>query len=463
MAIDRDRILDVLDKAHEGPVFKERDFNMKVIPQALAKQIKKHGLANTCDRDNPINQDDDLADRFYQAGFEAAVEIGLLCRDTNRVIRFSEQEIQSAIEQAPEEFWLGEGDQRVWYRHRDPEDAIPPIWTVPLSIAVSEDLFLPLVEGLARIPEVDALEGPSLETIWGRPLRSGSPYEHMAGRYQADLMREGMRRAGREGMPMDAVGSSTTHYGVLGGFGVPGGYRPKHDLVLILSIADFWTSYESLFKLAHTYVCGGEYISASSWVMLGGYAGGPEGTAVACVAYGLLMVAAFQGSRSGVPPFDIRYMGNCGRRAQWAMGVANQAVSRNTRIVLHSINNQVAGPGTKMLLYETLVGMTNMAVSGVTNVVGTRSAGGRLTNHLSPLEHKFGGEVFKSAAGITREQGNEIAKQIIPRYEDQLKDQPRGQSFQECYDVERLEPTPEWQQMYDEVKEEAFRLGMPFK
>jgi methylamine--corrinoid protein Co-methyltransferase len=463
MSIDRERVLSVLDKAHTGAVCTERDFNLKVIPQALARAVKQYELAKTCDPANPINRDDDLADRYYRAGYDAAVEIGLLCRDTHRVIRFTPQEIEEALRQAPVDFWLGEGKQQVHYQHRTPEDSTPPVWTVPLSIAVSEELFVPLVEGLARIPEVDALEGPSLETVWGRPLRSGSPYELLAGRYQADLMREGIRRAGREGMPIDAVGSSTTHYGVLGGYGVPGGYRPKHDLVLILSIADFWTSYESLFKLAHACNCGGDYISASSWVMLGGYSGGPEGTAVACVAYGLLMVAAYQGSRSGVPPFDIAYMGNCGRRAQWALSVSNQALSRNTKIVLHSINNQVAGPGTKMLLYETLVGMTNMGVSGVSNVVGTRSAGGRRTNHLSPLEHKFGGEVFKAAAGRTREQGNEILKRIIPKYEDQLRNPPDGQPFQECYDVERLQPTPEWQRMYDEVKEEAAQLGMHFK
>ncbi len=202
---------------------------------------------------------------------------------------------------------------------------------------------------------------------------------------------------------------------ILGGYGVPGGYRPHADLVLILSIADFWTSYESFFKLTQVSVCGGSYISASSWCMLGGYPGGPEGTAVACVAYGLLLWAIFQGSRCGVPPFDIQYMGNCGRRAQWSMSVANQAVSRNTPGVLHSINNQVAGPCTKMVLYETLVGMTNMAASGVSNVVGTRSAGGRLTNYLTPLEHQFGGEVYKAAAGMSREQANEIARAALSR------------------------------------------------
>lgn len=460
MTISKERLLDVLDKAHNGPVYKSRDFNMEVVTKSLRRIAEKFGLEGSFDRENPVNMDDELADRFYQAGFEAAIEIGLMCKDTNRVIRFTRQELETAISEAPSEFWLGSGDQRVHYKHRDPEDPIKPVWTVPLSIAVTEDVFVPLVEGFARIPEVDALEGPSLETIWGRPLRSGSPYEHLAGHYQAELMREGMKRAGREGMPMDACGSSTTHYGVLGGYGVEGGYRPKHDLILILSIADFWTSYESLFKLAHAYVTGGEHISASSWVMIGGYCGGAETTAVASVAYTLLMIAAFQGSRTGVPPFDITNMGNSGRKGLWALSIGNQAISRNTDIVVHSIMNQVAGPGTKMLLYETLVGMATMAASGVSNVVGTRSAGGRITNHLSPLEHQFGGEVYKASAGISRELANRIAQKFIKKYENELKQPPDGLSFTECYDIKKMKPSPEWQAMYEEVKEEAVQAGL---
>ena len=172
------------------------------------------------------------------------------------------------------------------------------------------------------------------------------------------------------------------------------------------------------------------------------------------------MIAAFQGSRIGVPTFDIKYMGNTGRRAQWTLGIANQAVSRNTEIVVHSINNQVAGPATKMLLYETLVGMTNMAASGVSNVVGTRSAGGRRTNYLSPLEHQFGGEVYKAAAGMSREHANRIANTFIPKYEDMLVEQPDGMSFEECYNIKTLEPIVEWQQMYDEVRDEAIQAGL---
>ncbi len=460
MSLNRDRLLEMLDKAHQGPVYRDKDWNLAVIPQALNKAIKKYGLAKTCSADNPVNTDDDLADRFFQAGLDTAVETGLLCSDTNRAITFGREELLSLIAQAPEEFWLGEGAQRVHYRHRNVEDPTPPVWTAPLSIAVSENLFVPMVEGIARLPVVDALQGPSLETVWGRPLRSGTPYEHLAGKYQAALMREGIRRAGREGIPMDAVGSSTTHYGVMGGFGLPDGYRADRDIVLILSLADLRTSYESIFKLTHAFNCDADHISVGSWVMLGGYAGGPEGTAVACIAASLLLIAAFQASRGGVFPFDLRTMGNSGRQGQWSLGITMQALSRNTQAVVHAVVNQVAGPNTKMLLYESAVGMTNLAASGVTHCTGTRSAGGRLTDYQSPLEIRFAGEVYKAAAGMSRAQANEIARRFIPLYEDELRKPPDGSKFQECYDVDRLRPTPEWQRMYDEVREELAALGL---
>jgi len=461
MKIDLERILTVLDRAHNGPVYDERSFNFDVVSKTILAKIEQYGLAGTCNTEDPIPSDDDLADRFYQAGFDAAVEIGLLCADTNRAIRLSAEELQAALDAAPSEFWLGSGDQRVHYQHRGFDDPTPPVWTAPLSIAVAEDAFVPMVEAFARVPVIDVLQGPSLETIHGRPLRSGSPYEHLAGRYQAELMHEGLRRAGREGMPLEAIATSTTHLGLLGGYGLPEGYSPQHDIVTILSIADFWTSYESLFKLTQVYVADGEYINGATWIMLGGYAGGPEGTAVACIAYTLLMISLFQGSRGGVPPFDLAYMGNTGRRAQWALSIFDQAVARNTHVVLQSVVNQVTGPGTKELLYESLVGMTNIAVSGTSNCVGVRSAGGRLTNYLTPLENQFAGEVYKAAAGMSREQGNEIAKRFIPKYEGILATPPDGRPFQELYNLDTLQPIAEWRQMYEEVKAEAIDAGLP--
>jgi len=462
MALDRDRLMQLLDRAHTGPVCEQFEWDTRVIPGTIAKNLKKYDLLKTCDPKNPINQDDDLADRFFQAGMDTAVEAGLLCIDTQRRIQYNREEIKAGLEAAPSEFTLGEGKEVATFKYRDVEDPTLPVWISPLSIAMTEDLFIPMVEGIARVPEVDVLEGPSVETLWGSTIRAGSPYELLVGRWQAEANHEALRRAGREGMGMFATGTSPTQYGVLGGYGLPGGFKPERDIVLVLSPVEMKTSYENLLKLSQAYNCDGT-VYAGSWSMIGGYAGGPEGATVSCIACTLLMYTGYQASNGASFPFDMRYMGNCGRDALWALGTVFQALSRNTHLCVNSVLNQTAGPATEMLLYESAVGMMNLAVSGATSCTGTRSAGGKYTNYLSPLEIKFAGEVFKQCAGMTRAQANELANKLLPLYEAQLGHPPKGQSFAECYDVETLTPTDEWQAIYDKVKDEVIKAGMPLR
>ncbi len=66
---------------------------------------------------------------------------------------------------------------------------------------------------------------------------------------------------------------------------------------------------------------------------------------------------------------------------------------------------------------------------------------------LNVVENQFGGEVYKAAAGMSREQGNEIANRFIPECEEVLAAPPDGLNFQKLYDVDKLEPIPEWRQM----------------
>ena len=93
--------------------------------------------------------------------------------------------------------------------------------------------------------------------------------------------------------------------------------------------------------------------------------------------------------------------------------------------------------------------------------VGPRSAGGKYFNYISPLECKFNAEIFKKSAGMKRSDVNEIVKQIIPKYEDKLRNPPKGKSFTECYDIKTLKPTQEWLDIYLKVKKEAIDLGIP--
>jgi len=451
-------LLDVLDRAHTGPVCSVKDWDMKVIPSKVLEKLREHGLTGACTPENPINSDDSLADEFWRAGFELAVDVGMICLDTERVIKFTEEELKGAIRNAPSELVLGEGLDRVLMKARKPEDKIRPLYCAPIGVEASEDLWIPLIQGIAQHRAVDMIQGCSLRTVLGRQLRSGTPYETLAGRVQAEMHREALWRAGRPGMCATSVITSPTVYGQLGGYGVPGGYRTS-DLALVLSPAELKTSYVSLHKVVHAINCGGNIFAGSSSV-IGGYAGPVEGSTIAMVASALLQIAVHQSGWGSCSVIDMRYNGNCGRDAQWAISVAYQGITRNASLMTQCVLNQVAGPCTDMLLYESAVGMANLSVSGLSFSIGPRSAGGKYADYMSPLECKFCAEVFKSSAGMRREEANELANALLPKYEDKLRNPPKGKNFTECYDLKALRPTKEWLETYLRVKNELIDLGM---
>lgn len=49
---------------------------------------------------------------------------------------------------------------------------------------------------------------------------------------------------------------------------------------------------------------------------------------------------------------------------------------------------------------------------------------------------------------------------LVSLYEPVLEAKPIGMPFDEVYDVERIQPTPEWQGMYDDVKNELVEMGL---
>jgi hypothetical protein len=92
--------------------------------------------------------------------------------------------------------------------------------------------------------------------------------------------------------------------------------------------------------------------------------------------------------------------------------------------------------------------------SGVAAELGTRPTGAKYPNCSSGLENRFAAEVAKSAAGLKRDFANEIAKTLIPKYEANLRYPPKGKTFTECVDFNKLPPKPkkEWLDIYLKVK-----------
>ena len=119
---------------------------------------------------------------------------------------------------------------------------------------------------------------------------------------------------------------------------------------------------------------------------------------------------------------------------------------------------------TKELLYEVAANSIVVTVSGG-HLEGLGSANGRVPNGTG-LECRLMGEVGKAVArqGMTRAEANDIVLKLLPKYEYIFgkKDGNPGVSFDKAYNMDTIEPLPEWQAMYDEVKEELRQMGIKF-
>ena len=215
-----------------------------------------------------------------------------------------------------------------------------------------------------------------------------------------------------------------------------------------------------LSKVAHTTRIGGNMESYLN-VIFGGYFGGPEGVAVGLTAGPIILNQNYMGTTYSVAPSHPFL--HCGSPSEmiWAQSQAFQALSRNTNLLIGSMIKPAGGPGTKSILYENSALTIANVASGISIVESCMSASGTNRKHASGLDSKICGEVAHAATGISRELANEIVIHLAEKYEPGLSQKPAGKSFEEVYNLENIEPTSEWQGLYDEVKDELCQMGLP--
>ena len=453
-------IFEILERAHKGEYCSGKDWDIKKINRTISRVLKDHKLTKACDPAEPVNTDLDLADRFYQAGYEVALELGYWCEDTERIIKVSQEELDNALKFAPSQIAFGQGKDGTVVKTRTPSDPYPCKVACSLGITVSEDIILQVLTGIASQDEVDILEGVSMTTVRGYEVLTGTPWETLMNYEYARIHREARRRAGRPGMAGWGSISATTEFGQFGAYGTPGGFSPEFDLALILFPSEMKVDYRTLNKVVHTLNMGG-MVKADSPSMIGGMPGPVEGAVVCEIACSILSYPILQNHAGGGQMYDVRYLSNVNREGLWGLSVVNQALSRNTHTLPVNIANVVSGPVTKELLYEIAAGQATLACSGASATVGPRTAGGKLNDYITPLECRFLAEITHAASGMDLKLVNEIVKQLVPLYEDKIKTPDVGKPYQGAYDVATAQPTEEWESIYRQVKKEVVELGIP--
>ncbi|KAA3647039.1 MAG: monomethylamine:corrinoid methyltransferase [Chloroflexi bacterium] len=451
-------LVEIMKRAQSGPFIKEKDFELKLIKR-IKELVKEYDIKY--DANDLVPADDDMADRVYQAGLQLFVEFGAYCQSTERQILFTHDEVVDIVAQAPSEVILGMGKDAVVMRHRGVEDPVRPIvHSGPTGLPASEEFHPQILLSYAQEPLVDCLGAGSVATYMGEGIIPGTPLELLGARRDASVAREAVRMAGRPGMHINDVAVPLTCSGKMAAFDPDAGLR-SCDGILVSQMVELKTDYDQLSRVAHLYNVGGITVDLMT-PLIGGLGGRAEGTAVVSVADHLLGVVLYDADYHMFSLTHLTYVNNTDPLGIWIQAMVGQALSRNTPIILLNDIYVVSGAGTKELLYECAAGAVVGTVCGF-NMQGAGTTGGFNRDHFSGLETRFIAEVSRASLSLTRQEASKLIPKIMKFYEDTLSEPNRGRPFNEVYDVDTVQPTAEWLDMYYSVKEDMSKLGLKFE
>ena len=405
-----------------------------------------------------------LADRVYQAGRELFLDIGAYSTTTRRAIKVTEKELDDEIAACPQEISLGQGVDKVKMVHRSVEGSEYPvviagIQTTPYS---DESMMYTIYRLCAMERSVDGIWGGILLNIDGKhEVIAGTPSEIYQYSKTISILRRAIEAAERSGMI--TISNAPTAPATIAMFDEQDGLR-RSDYIESTGMSELKVAYDDLSRTAYG-LAQGIPIHGTHSSVIGGFSATPEGAAIVAVAGGLQLVVVHRAVCFRCGTVDSRIKSRVTRGQLWVAGTAIQGLSRNTRLIVDGTigDHPAAGPGTKQYLYESAAGHIVSTVMGAHSTEGTRKyVVGNTCNYGTPLETRWMGEVCKASVGLDRKQAEKIIKLLLSKYENNLKDAPAGDTFENLYDQRTLQPIPEYQQLYDEVKTELRQIGFEF-
>ena len=434
---------DVIGRSESGPLVKEKEFDLRV-GQVARQMIEKYDIKY--DPQNVIPADDGLADRVYQAGLDLFLELGIYCRDTGRLIKFTREEVKWALKHAATTVTYGQGRDMATMTYRAIEDSKPPFCIMtPVGAPVAEEHFVAMVQSYAQEPLAQTFSSAFSQTVHGRPIKSGTPQEVEAAIWNVIKLREAARAAGRPQLGIhNLVSNAERTDAILAAVQADFGVQPN-DGLCIAATAELKIDYERVKKTAFLRQSGHNKYGLLG-PLVGGYSGGPEATALVHIAHHYLALLAFEAQWHCGFPLHIHHGCNTTRELLWLVSLTAQALSRNTHLLITA---------NTFALAATVAG-ADLDLAAV--------ARNRHPEHATGMEARIGAEAGHLTArqGVTRDQANEIVKQILAQYEDQLAEAPIGKRLDECYNLETLEPTQEYVELYEGVKEKLSKFGLDY-
>jgi len=427
----------VIRLLESGEYTAQKDFDIAVLNRKARELCREHDIR--FDGSSIVPSDNSLARDVFEAGFRLALEVGVYLLDTGRRILIPEEDLTAAMRRHRGSIVIGDGKDSRVMEHRGVEDTRPPVVIAGFAgTPTPTSYYLESAISYALEPHVDAVDHGSIVEVYGAKVAARAPTEATAARMEVRMVREALRRAGRPGLHIVGGESAVSAVGALAAIGDE--HLRRSDGLLVPVLNEMKVSNDTLTKAQVFNEYGGHVVSLVDPV-LGGYAGGPEGTAICSVAEVVSSSLLYGASYFLIHPTHILLQATSVPECMWVQSIVGQALALETPFIAAGNVWPAAGGGTRQVVYELAANTIANVVSGL-HLLGVTCTAGRLP-HSSGLEARLMGEVAHVACRLRREDANELVTRLVKMYRDRLKNPELGLEFSSLYDLETVKPREE--------------------
>jgi methylamine--corrinoid protein Co-methyltransferase len=448
------------ERGYTGPRMDKDAWDVDRVVMTTRDKAAAHGLG--WDRNVVIPEDDGLLSALFEASRDLLVETGVYNMTTGRVVELSRAEIDEGLSRMPQTLVMGEGaDAYTLVARRVEDPRLPAVWAGNPGCPTPESLFLPIARSIVKEPVVDLLTCGSLVDVDGYGVRKGDPTEIMAVTRETHYLRMALEEAGRPGMGILGAESSTSEVGDFSAM------RPdllrRSDSHLVAMFNELIIDQSNLVRATAGLQYGIRNASLAC-TMVGGLGGDAPGSTLVMMASMMAANLVYAADYHLCHPIHVNNVATTDRGCLWLQSALCQAFAVKSPAIMVCDIWPKSGALTREILYEVAANSIVVAVSGG-HLEGVGSADGRLPNGTG-LEARLMGEVGKAVTrqGMTRGQANDLVLALLAKYEHvfTMPGGNPGRRFDAAYDMETIEPVPEWEGMYSEVKAELGKMGIRF-
>jgi len=400
-----------------------------------------------------VPADKEMASRVLDAAIDLLEMTGVYSIDTKKIIPIPREKTLRSIQNSRSYLNIGEGrDKYLLHLKSGPENKMPLIMGGPNASPVTPDMYVPIHRSYAKYTDVNSIAPAYLDLPPSNYMKRG-PANLMHAREAVQYVKEACALEGRPDMcivtpphiedPVAAVSVANPRFMGLG------------DLQEIIPRMDLKINYDELSRIYHYRMTGSNYMS-SPMVLPSITTDSPEQFAIKIVAEDLKSQVIYNASVAFKYPAHI----NSGDylKTLWASFIATTAISSNEVCLQGAVVNNFAGPCTEMMMYETALQTIGYVVSGCDILSGPVSNSGNISNHVAGLDAQFMAEIAHFALDLSRKDANYLCLELFSRYKHKLTAPDFGMAFNECYNVETVEPRQEYLDLYENMINEVYKI-----